>query len=51
MGITFEEYSRLLGNPDFMTADELAAIVLYCYRLPAHLCIRDLVVAPTRTAS
>lgn len=49
MGITFEEYCRRLGNPDFMTADELAAILLYCYQLPAHLCIRDLVVAPTRT--
>ncbi len=49
MGITFEEYCRGLGNPDFMTADELAAIILYCYQLPAHLCIRDLVVAPTRT--
>jgi len=49
MGITFEEYCRRLGNPDFMTADELASILLYCYQLPAHLCIRDLVVAPTRT--
>lgn len=49
MGITFEEYCRRLGNPDFMTADELAAIILYCYQLPAHLCVRDLVVAPTRT--
>jgi NADP-dependent 3-hydroxy acid dehydrogenase YdfG len=49
MGVTFEEYCRSLGNPDFMTADELADILLYCYRLPAHLCIRDLVVAPTRS--
>jgi NADP-dependent 3-hydroxy acid dehydrogenase YdfG len=49
MGITFEQYCQALGNPDFMTADELASILLYCYRLPAHLCIRDLVVAPTRT--
>jgi NADP-dependent 3-hydroxy acid dehydrogenase YdfG len=49
MGITFEEYCRALGNPDFMTAGELAEIILYCYRLPAHLCIRDLVVTPTRT--
>lgn len=49
MGITFEEYCRRLGHPDFMTADELAAILLYCYQLPAHLCIRDLVVAPTCT--
>ncbi len=50
MGITFEQYCEGLGSPDFMTADELAAIVLYCHRLPAHLCVRELVVAPTRTA-
>jgi NADP-dependent 3-hydroxy acid dehydrogenase YdfG len=49
MGVTFEEYRQALGNPDFMTAEELAAIILYCYQMPAHLCIRDLVVAPTRT--
>jgi len=50
MGITFEQYCQALGNPDFMTADELAEIILYCYRLPAHLCVRDLVIAPTRSA-
>jgi NADP-dependent 3-hydroxy acid dehydrogenase YdfG len=49
MGITFEEYRQALGNPDFMTAEELAEIILYCYQLPPHLCIRDIVVAPTRT--
>jgi NADP-dependent 3-hydroxy acid dehydrogenase YdfG len=49
MGITFEEYRQALGNPDFMTADELAAIVMFCYQQPSHICIRDLVVAPTRT--
>lgn len=49
MGISFEEYCRRLGNPDFMTAEELAGIILYCYQLPAHICIRDLVVAPTKT--
>jgi NADP-dependent 3-hydroxy acid dehydrogenase YdfG len=49
MGITFEEYCQALGNPDFMTADELAGIIYYCYQLPAHLCVRDLAVAPTRT--
>jgi NADP-dependent 3-hydroxy acid dehydrogenase YdfG len=49
MGITFEQYCAALGNPDFMTADELAGIIYYCYALPAHLCVRDLVVAPTRT--
>jgi NADP-dependent 3-hydroxy acid dehydrogenase YdfG len=50
MGITFEEYCKALGNPDFMTADELAAIVLYCWKLPPTICVRDIVVAPTRTS-
>jgi NADP-dependent 3-hydroxy acid dehydrogenase YdfG len=49
MGITFEQYCAALGNPDFMTADELAEIVLYCWKLPPSICIRDIVVAPTRT--
>jgi NADP-dependent 3-hydroxy acid dehydrogenase YdfG len=49
MGVTFEEYSRALGDPDFMTADELAAMIYYCYQLPAHLCVRELVVTPTRS--
>jgi NADP-dependent 3-hydroxy acid dehydrogenase YdfG len=49
MGITFEQYSQALGNPDFMTADELAGIIYYCYQLPAHLCVRELVITPTRT--
>src|SRR5262245_36271004 len=49
MGVTFEEYEKALGYPDFMTADELAGLILYCYQLPAHLCVRELVVAPTRT--
>jgi NADP-dependent 3-hydroxy acid dehydrogenase YdfG len=50
MGITFEQYCKALGNPDFMTADELAGIVLYCWKLPPSICIRDIVVAPTRTS-
>lgn len=49
MGITFEQYCQALGNPDFMTPEELAGIIHYCYRLPAHLCVRELVVAPTRS--
>jgi NADP-dependent 3-hydroxy acid dehydrogenase YdfG len=49
MGITFEQYCQALGNPDFMTADELAGVIYYCYQLPAHLCIRELVITPTRT--
>src|SRR4029077_7322245 len=49
MGISFEEYKRVLGNPDFLSAEELAEIVLYCWKLPAHICVRDIVVTPTRT--
>lgn len=49
MGITFDEYKKLVGDPDFMTAEEFAEIVRYCYEAPAHLCIRDLVVTPTRS--
>ena len=39
----------ILGNPDFLSAEELADIVLYCWKLPAHICVRDIVVTPTRT--
>ncbi|HUC17886.1 MAG TPA: SDR family oxidoreductase [Acetobacteraceae bacterium] len=49
MGISFEQYCTLLGNPDFMSAEELADIVLFCWKLPQSITIRDLVVAPTRT--
>ena len=49
MHISFEEYRARLGNPDFMTAEELAEIVLFCWKQPPTICIRDLVVAPTRT--
>lgn len=50
MGISFEEYCQLLGNPDFLEAEELAEIVLYCWKLPPKVCIRDIVVTPTRLA-
>jgi NADP-dependent 3-hydroxy acid dehydrogenase YdfG len=49
MHISFEEYRARLGNPDFMTAEELAEIVMFCWKQPPTVCIRDLVVAPTRT--
>jgi NADP-dependent 3-hydroxy acid dehydrogenase YdfG len=49
MGITFDEYRTALGNPDFLSAEELADIVLYCWKLPPHICIRDIVITPTRT--
>ncbi|MGL5742095.1 MAG: SDR family oxidoreductase [Legionella sp.] len=47
MGITFERYCELLGNPTFITPDELVDIILFCWQLPQHICIRDLVVMPT----
>jgi NADP-dependent 3-hydroxy acid dehydrogenase YdfG len=49
MGISFDEYKRVLGNPDFLSAEELADIVLYCWKLPPHICVRDIVVTPTKT--
>lgn len=49
MGISFDKYREILGNPDFMSAEELAEIVLYCWKLPPTICIRDIVVAPTRS--
>lgn len=50
MGITFEDYCRLTGNPDFIAPEQIAEIVLFCYRLPQTICIRDLVVMPTTSA-
>ena len=49
MGISFDKYREILGNPDFLSAEELAGIVLYCWKLPASICIRDIVVAPTHS--
>ena len=49
MGITFEEYKQALGNPDFLSAEELADIVLWCWKLPPHICVRDIAITPTRT--
>jgi len=47
MGISFEEYCRILGDPTFISAGELADIVMFCWRQPQHICIRDIVVMPT----
>src|SRR5438045_9495273 len=49
MHISLEGYRARLGNPDFMTAEELAEIVLFCWKQPVAIFIRDLVVSPTRT--
>jgi NADP-dependent 3-hydroxy acid dehydrogenase YdfG len=48
MGISFEEYCKMLGNPDFIAPERIAEIILFCYKQLQSICIRDLVV-PTRT--
>jgi NADP-dependent 3-hydroxy acid dehydrogenase YdfG len=50
MGISFEEYCRLTGNPDFIAPERIAEIILFCYQQPQSICIRDLVVMPTTSA-
>ncbi|KTD18347.1 SDR family oxidoreductase [Legionella jordanis] len=47
MGISFEKYCELLGNPSFIMPEELAEIIMFCWRLPQRICIRDLVVMPS----
>jgi len=49
MGITFDEYCKGLGNPDFLSPEDLAAVILFCWKLPKKICIRDIVVTPTRS--
>jgi NADP-dependent 3-hydroxy acid dehydrogenase YdfG len=49
MGMSFKEYSEMLNNPDFLEPEELADIILYCWKLPQKICIRDLVVLPTNS--
>jgi NADP-dependent 3-hydroxy acid dehydrogenase YdfG len=46
-GISFEEYCKMLDNPDFIVPERIAEIILFCYKLPQSICIRDLVVMPT----
>jgi NADP-dependent 3-hydroxy acid dehydrogenase YdfG len=50
MGISFEEYCRLTGNQDFIAPERIADIILFCYKLPQAICIRDIVVMPTNSA-
>lgn len=47
MGVSFADYCELLGNPTFLLPEELAEIIMFCWKLPQRLCIRDLVVMPT----
>jgi len=50
MGISFEDYSNQLGNPEFIAPEQIADIVLFCYKQPQAICIRDIVVMPTNSA-
>jgi NADP-dependent 3-hydroxy acid dehydrogenase YdfG len=50
MGISFEEYCQATGNPDFIAPARIAEIILFCYKQPQAICIRDLVVMPTTSA-
>jgi NADP-dependent 3-hydroxy acid dehydrogenase YdfG len=50
MGISFEEYCKLLGNPDFISAKEPAGVILFCWRQPQRICVRDIVVMPTNSS-
>jgi NADP-dependent 3-hydroxy acid dehydrogenase YdfG len=50
MGITFEEYCKRPGNPQFITAEELADIIRFCWNLPQRVCVRDIVVMPTTSS-
>lgn len=47
MGISFDEYRERLGNPDFISAAELAEIIFFCWKQPQRICVRDIVVMPT----
>ncbi|MET7714130.1 hypothetical protein [Streptomyces sp. NPDC005407] len=35
------------ATADFIGADELAEIILSCWKLPQRICVRDIVVMPT----
>jgi len=50
MGISFDEYCRLTGNRDFIAPERIADIILFCYKQPQAICIRDLVIMPTTSA-
>jgi NAD(P)-dependent dehydrogenase (short-subunit alcohol dehydrogenase family) len=50
MGISFEAYCAQLGNPEFISAEELADIILFCWKLPQRICVRDIVVMPTTSS-
>jgi hypothetical protein len=49
-GISFDAYCERLGNPDFISAEELADIIVFCWKEPQRICIRDIVVMPATSS-
>ena len=47
IGISFEEYAAMMNHPTFIKPEKLAEIILFCWKMPQEICIRDLVVTPT----
>jgi NADP-dependent 3-hydroxy acid dehydrogenase YdfG len=48
-GVTFEEYREAMGNPEFLSSEQLADVILWCWRQPQEVCVRDIEIAPTNT--
>jgi NADP-dependent 3-hydroxy acid dehydrogenase YdfG len=46
-----EKAKNVYKGIDPLTADDIADAIFYCATLPAHVCINDLVITPTRQAS
>jgi 3-hydroxy acid dehydrogenase/malonic semialdehyde reductase len=46
-----EKAKNVYKGIDALTAEDIADTVFYCASLPAHVCINDLVITPTRQAS
>ncbi|MGW1030398.1 SDR family oxidoreductase [Streptomyces sp. NPDC002577] len=49
MGMSLQEYCERLGHPDFIGAEQLADTILFCWKQPQRVCVRDIVVMPTRS--
>jgi len=49
-GISFDAYCERLGNPDFISAEEPADIIVFCWKEPQRICIRDIVVMPATSS-
>ena len=48
-GVTFEEYREAMGNPEFLSSEQVADVILWCWRQPQEVCVRDIEIAPTNT--